>query len=192
MRAVSCSARGARALPRASRRASRRRRWRDAPSPRAANRGSRRPGAELEMLIEIVNSLRIEDATETTRIIDGITAVYSTLNQVRAALRNRLPTSPPARARRSSRADETVRPVRLQLPRPLRHARQVRGIPEPPLGADRGTGRPLRRISRNSPSSSPNAAPNSTRPSSNARSPSSSSATAAPTRLPPPPSASSR
>jgi len=47
-------------------------------------------GGELEMLIEIVNSLRIEDATETTRIIDSITAVYSTLNQVKAALKKRL------------------------------------------------------------------------------------------------------
>ncbi|HAV63723.1 MAG TPA: AAA family ATPase, partial [Verrucomicrobiales bacterium] len=47
-------------------------------------------GAELEMLIEIVNSLKIEDATETTRIIDGITAIYSTLNQVKAALKKRL------------------------------------------------------------------------------------------------------
>ncbi len=47
-------------------------------------------GGELEMLIEIVNSLKIEDATETTRIIDAITAVYSTLNQVKAALKKRL------------------------------------------------------------------------------------------------------
>jgi hypothetical protein len=47
-------------------------------------------GGELEMLIEIVNGLKIEDATETTRIIDGITAVYSTLNQVKAALKKRL------------------------------------------------------------------------------------------------------
>ncbi len=47
-------------------------------------------GRELEMLIEIVNSLKIDDATETTRIIDGITAVYSTLNQVKAALKKRL------------------------------------------------------------------------------------------------------
>jgi hypothetical protein len=47
-------------------------------------------GAELELLIEIVNSLRIEDATETTRIIDGITAIYSTLNQVKAALKRQL------------------------------------------------------------------------------------------------------
>jgi hypothetical protein len=47
-------------------------------------------GAELEMLIEIVNGLEIEDATETTRIIDGITAIYSTLNQVKAAVKKRL------------------------------------------------------------------------------------------------------
>lgn len=47
-------------------------------------------GGELEMLIEIVNNLKIEDATETTRIIDGITAVYSTLNQAKAALKKRL------------------------------------------------------------------------------------------------------
>ncbi len=47
-------------------------------------------GAELEMLIEIVNALRIGDATETTRIIDSITAVYTMLNQVRGALKNRL------------------------------------------------------------------------------------------------------
>ncbi len=45
---------------------------------------------ELELLIEIVNSLQIDDATEATRIIDGITTVYATLNQVRAALKNRL------------------------------------------------------------------------------------------------------
>ena len=49
-------------------------------------------GRELEMLIEVVNSLRIEDATETTRIIDAITAVYATLNQVKAALKKRLQT----------------------------------------------------------------------------------------------------
>jgi len=47
-------------------------------------------GAELEMLIEIVNGLQIEDATETTRIIDGITGIYSTLNQVKAAVKKRL------------------------------------------------------------------------------------------------------
>src|SRR5690606_5569523 len=47
-------------------------------------------GGELEMLIEIVNNLNIADATETTRIIDGMTAVYSTLNQIKTALKQRL------------------------------------------------------------------------------------------------------
>ncbi|HEX6863471.1 MAG TPA: DNA repair ATPase, partial [Thermoanaerobaculia bacterium] len=47
-------------------------------------------GAGLELLIETVNSLGIEDATETTRIIDSITVIYSTLNQVKAALKKRL------------------------------------------------------------------------------------------------------
>jgi len=54
--------------------------------------GVSQTSADLEMLIEIVNSLKIGDATETTRIIDGITAVYTTLNQVRGALKNRLHT----------------------------------------------------------------------------------------------------
>lgn len=43
----------------------------------------------LEMLIEIVNGLQIEDATETTRILDGITSIYTTLNQARGELKNR-------------------------------------------------------------------------------------------------------
>lgn len=47
-------------------------------------------GGELEMLIEIVNGLQIEDATETTRIIDSITSVYAILNQVKAAVKKRL------------------------------------------------------------------------------------------------------
>jgi hypothetical protein len=45
---------------------------------------------ELELLIEIVNGLKIDDATEATRIIDSVTAIYSTLNQVKAALKNKL------------------------------------------------------------------------------------------------------
>ncbi len=47
-------------------------------------------GRELEMLIEIVSNLKIEDATEATRIIDRITGIYSTLNRVKTALKNRL------------------------------------------------------------------------------------------------------
>lgn len=47
-------------------------------------------GEELEMLIEIVTNLKIEDATQTTQIIDGISDIYGTLNQVRVTLKNRL------------------------------------------------------------------------------------------------------
>ncbi|MEX1118396.1 MAG: DNA repair ATPase [Terrimicrobiaceae bacterium] len=54
--------------------------------------GVSQTSTDLEMLIEIVNSLKIGDATETTRIIDDITAVYTTLNQVRGALKNQLHT----------------------------------------------------------------------------------------------------
>lgn len=46
--------------------------------------------AELEMLIDIVSNLNIEDATQRTRIIDGISAMFSTLNQARAALQNKI------------------------------------------------------------------------------------------------------
>lgn len=44
---------------------------------------------ELEMLTEIVSGLKIEDATETTRIIEHISALFAQLNQVRSVLRNR-------------------------------------------------------------------------------------------------------
>ncbi len=46
-------------------------------------------GGELEMLIDIVGNLKIEDATQTTAIIDSISAIYSTLNGVRAGLKNK-------------------------------------------------------------------------------------------------------
>jgi len=45
--------------------------------------------AELEMLIDVVSNLKIEDATQTTRIIDTISAIYATFNQTRAALRRK-------------------------------------------------------------------------------------------------------
>ncbi len=44
---------------------------------------------DLEMLIEVVSNLKIEDATQTTRIIENISAIYSRLNQARATLKNR-------------------------------------------------------------------------------------------------------
>jgi len=46
-------------------------------------------GAELELLIEIVGNLKIDDATQTTRIIDSISNIYSRLNQVRNDLKAR-------------------------------------------------------------------------------------------------------
>ncbi|MCP5538250.1 MAG: DNA repair ATPase [Akkermansiaceae bacterium] len=46
-------------------------------------------GTELEMLIDVVSNLKIEDATQTTTIIDSISGIYSTLNAVRAELKNK-------------------------------------------------------------------------------------------------------
>lgn len=47
-------------------------------------------GKELELLIEIVSNLKIDDATQTTRIIDNITAIFATLNQAKAGIKRRL------------------------------------------------------------------------------------------------------
>lgn len=43
---------------------------------------------QLDLLIEIVSNLKIDDPVKTSTIIDGISAVYTRLNQVRARLRN--------------------------------------------------------------------------------------------------------
>ncbi|MFT5495544.1 MAG: MoxR-like ATPase [Kiritimatiellia bacterium] len=45
--------------------------------------------SELEMLIEIVSNLKIDDPTQTTQIIDGISDIYTEVNQLKAALKNR-------------------------------------------------------------------------------------------------------
>ncbi len=42
---------------------------------------------ELELLIDIVSNLQIDDATQTTRIIDNISGIYASLNQLRASLK---------------------------------------------------------------------------------------------------------
>ncbi|HMQ49541.1 MAG TPA: DNA repair ATPase [Saprospiraceae bacterium] len=47
-------------------------------------------GKELELLIEVVSNLKIEDATQTTVIIDRISDLYGRLNQVRTALRRQI------------------------------------------------------------------------------------------------------
>jgi len=44
---------------------------------------------ELEMLIEIVGGLKIADATQTTAIIERISALYARLNGTRGSLRNK-------------------------------------------------------------------------------------------------------
>jgi hypothetical protein len=44
-------------------------------------------GTELELLIDIVGNLRIQDATQTTAIIESISAIYATLNGIRAELK---------------------------------------------------------------------------------------------------------
>ncbi len=51
--------------------------------------GINQTGAELQMLIDIVGNLKIEDATQTTQIIDRISAYYGQLNQLRAAIKRR-------------------------------------------------------------------------------------------------------
>ncbi len=45
-------------------------------------------GADLELLIDIVSNLKIDDATQTTRIIDNISALFTQLNQHKAAIRS--------------------------------------------------------------------------------------------------------
>jgi len=48
--------------------------------------------SELELLIDILNSLKIEDVTQTTRIIEKISIIFSSLNEVRAQLTRKLST----------------------------------------------------------------------------------------------------
>jgi len=44
---------------------------------------------DLEMLIEIVSNLKIEDTSQTTKIIDNISLIFATLNQLKASLKNK-------------------------------------------------------------------------------------------------------
>lgn len=45
---------------------------------------------DLEMLIDIVGNLKIDDPTQTTRIIDQISSIFAHLNQLRANIRQRI------------------------------------------------------------------------------------------------------
>lgn len=46
--------------------------------------------SDLELLIDILNSLKIEDTTQTTRIIEKISLIFSSLNEVRAQLKKKV------------------------------------------------------------------------------------------------------
>ncbi len=46
--------------------------------------------SELELLIDILNSLKIEDTTQATRIIEKISLIFSSLNEVRAQLKRKI------------------------------------------------------------------------------------------------------
>ncbi len=45
--------------------------------------------SELEMLIDIVSNLKIKDPTQTTKIIDGISGIYSQFNLINATLKKK-------------------------------------------------------------------------------------------------------
>lgn len=47
-------------------------------------------GTDLEMLVDIVSNLQIEDTTQATQIIDGISLLFTSLNQLKAAVRNKV------------------------------------------------------------------------------------------------------
>ncbi len=55
----------------------------------ATAKGLDEAGAELELLIDIVGNLRIQDATQTTAIIENISALYASLNGIRAELKSK-------------------------------------------------------------------------------------------------------
>lgn len=44
--------------------------------------------ADLEMLIDIVSNLEIEDTSQSTKIIDTISLIFATLNQLKAGIKN--------------------------------------------------------------------------------------------------------
>ncbi len=43
---------------------------------------------DLEMLIEIVSNLKIEDTSQSTKIIDNISLIFATINQLKAGIKN--------------------------------------------------------------------------------------------------------
>lgn len=68
--------------------------------------GCKNISSELELLIDILNSLKIEDTTQTTRIIEKISLIFSSLNEVRAQLKKKVD---------SLKSEEAVAEFRAQL-----------------------------------------------------------------------------
>lgn len=52
----------------------------------------KRISGDLELLIDILNSLKIEDTTQTTKIIEKISLIFASLNEVRAQLTRKIST----------------------------------------------------------------------------------------------------
>lgn len=62
--------------------------------------------SELELLIDILNSLKIDDATQTTKIIEKISLIFASLNEVRAQLKKKI---------ESLKSSEAIAEFRAQL-----------------------------------------------------------------------------
>jgi hypothetical protein len=46
--------------------------------------------SDLEMLIDIVSNLEIEDTSQSTKIVDNISLIFSTINQLKANIKNKI------------------------------------------------------------------------------------------------------
>ncbi|MCO6456506.1 MAG: DNA repair ATPase [Pirellulaceae bacterium] len=57
---------------------------------RALEEQVQQSAGELEMLIDVVGNLKIDDATQRTRIIDNISTIFSQVNVARAALKTKI------------------------------------------------------------------------------------------------------
>ena len=104
-------------------------------------------GSELEMLIDVVSNLKIEDATQTTAIIDSISGIYSTLNAVRAELKNKRQSLAKAEGTAQFGAQmKLLGQAVVNFSRPLRRPGQMRRISDQGHGPDRGARRQVRRV----------------------------------------------
>lgn len=64
--------------------------------------------SELELLIDILNSLKIEDTTQTTKIIEKISLIFASLNEVRALLKKKVDSLKSSEASAEFRAQLTL------------------------------------------------------------------------------------